>query len=293
MGVRETADEHEGGHKMALCGYGGEIIAHTSSWRAEVNCPFSQGVWSVTLGVASVTPGSNLCTTLWAQSLLQDLRVADWHMMHVNNLWGNAGRQCRGMFKYCYAERQCLYKDLWLPPSVLCMPPFKVKMQQLFCRDAASRNRSEFISCSDSVQVDTVKLSSCPLTFQTQEILMLFPFHDRCSMCFKRTIYLCVVCARQQVLGWKSKCEQSQEAYRGWQTCTVFTQNVTFVFDQQTLKRGTKGGWPVDSHYTDLHCWTSKGKCWGGKQMLHRQKHTHSFNTQYKLSIWSTVLEQR
>lgn len=44
MGVRETADEQEGGHKMALCGYGGEIIAHTSSWRAEVNCPFSQGV---------------------------------------------------------------------------------------------------------------------------------------------------------------------------------------------------------------------------------------------------------
>lgn len=91
MGVRETADEQEGGHEMALCGYGGEITAHISSRRAEVSCPFSHGVWSVTLGVASV----NLCATLWAQSLLQDLRIADWHMMHVNNLWetqgGNAG----------------------------------------------------------------------------------------------------------------------------------------------------------------------------------------------------------
>lgn len=154
------------------------------------------------------------------------------------------------MFEYCYAERQCLYKELWWPPSALCMPPFKVKMQQLFCRDAASRNRSEFISRSDSVQVDTVKLSSRPLTFQTQEILMLFPFHDRRSMCFERTICLCVVCARQQVLGWKSKCEQSQEAYRGWQTCAVFTQNVTFVFDQQTLKRGTKGLLKVTRWFT-------------------------------------------
>lgn len=48
------------------------------------------------LGGAPLAHGSNLCATLWAQSLLQDLRIADGHMMHVNHLWETRGASAGG-----------------------------------------------------------------------------------------------------------------------------------------------------------------------------------------------------
>lgn len=44
MGMRATAPEQEGDIKQHGVVMGGGIIAHTTSGRAELNCPLSQAV---------------------------------------------------------------------------------------------------------------------------------------------------------------------------------------------------------------------------------------------------------
>ena len=116
-------DRHEGdcrragrGHKRAQSGYGGEIIAHTSSGRAGLNCPLGQGVGcEASRWVLCCVGGSRhrpLRHSLSSKSA-PGSQNSRWHTMHVNNLWETWGGKAAGMFEHCYAERQCLYMEQW------------------------------------------------------------------------------------------------------------------------------------------------------------------------------------
>ena len=158
------------GHITAWYGYGGEIIAQSINQSinncSHLLCEHRTELSSQSGGVkrhagccvASVAPSTNLSATVRAQSLLWLLRIADdtQCMLIICGKHGEAvvAKQCDVWFLLCWASG-FIYGAVATTKCV-CMPPFKAEKQQLFSSDTEDRNRSKFIFCSDSVQVDIV-----------------------------------------------------------------------------------------------------------------------------------------
>ena len=73
--------------------------------------------------------------------------------MRVNNLWETWGVEAVGCSSAAFLSVSVYIWGGGNRQLRRRMPPFKAEMQQLFRGDTGNRNRSEFISSSDSVQV--------------------------------------------------------------------------------------------------------------------------------------------
>lgn len=79
--VNDRSQSGTDGH----CGYGREIIAHTSYGRAYLNCPLSLGLGSI--GGSQCQPLHNSLRSKSASASQNSW----WQMVHVNNLWETWG----------------------------------------------------------------------------------------------------------------------------------------------------------------------------------------------------------